>query len=96
MPFFRLPYHFSFVNVMGPWWYQVARALRRLVGQPFLNYAFHAVDILDRSGVPESIRYRPGLGVPTARKQAVMRSILADVTEGRETLTSIQAAHVYA
>lgn len=94
-PWLRTPCHFSFVNAAGLWLFSLASGLWRLAGTSFVNYAFHAVDILDRGHVPARIADRPGLAKPTSAKLHDLDTILSRLTADFHVMTSIEAARVF-
>jgi peptidoglycan/xylan/chitin deacetylase (PgdA/CDA1 family) len=55
-----------------------ARALTRLVlGVPFVNLEFHALDLLERADGLEALRgYQPDLSVPVARKRRIFAAVV--------------------
>ncbi len=55
-----------------------AQALTRLViGEPFVNLEFHAIDLLERADGLEALRgYQPDLSVPMARKRRVFSAVV--------------------
>ncbi len=60
-----------------------ARALTRLViGEPFVNLEFHAIDLLERGDGLEALRgYQPDLSVPVARKRRVFSAVVQGLVE---------------
>ncbi len=95
MPVFRLPFHFSFVNIGGLGLYRLARAMGAMLGDRFLNYAFHAVDILDTSQIPGQLRKRPGVGKPTSAKLRDMAFILRDLRRHFRMGTTAETASLW-
>jgi hypothetical protein len=58
-----------------------ARALTRMVvGAPFVNLEFHAIDLLERADGLEALRgYQPDLGVAVGRKRRTYRTAVEDL-----------------
>ena len=89
LPLLRLPFHFSFLNVLGMGWFALARGLHALCRPRYLNFAFHAIDILDAATVPEPLRWRPGLAIPGADKLKRAAAILRWIRSRYQTHTTL-------
>lgn len=92
MPMLRLPFHFSFVNVGGLKLYRLGQVLQTLSRCRYLNYAFHGIDLADRSIAPEQIRHRPGMGMSQAKKLHNMDVILDHITRRYQVYPSQELA----
>lgn len=90
IPWLRVPFHFSFVNVAGFWLYRFGRILGKLAGQSYLNYAFHAIDLLDDTQVPHQIRPRPGLARSSRDKVQALETIVADLVNNFNVLPTAE------
>jgi len=61
LPFLKIPIHFSFINVIGFKLFFFYKLFTYISPTSFLNYSFHAVDLLPHNVLPKSFYYRPGL-----------------------------------
>jgi hypothetical protein len=76
MPFLMLPFHFSFINILGINWFKLADFSMKLSNRRFVNYAFHAIDLTDTADLCRHIKSRPGLNRPLKDRIANAEKIL--------------------
>ncbi len=92
VPLFRLPFHFSFINVLGFNWWRIAWRIWRVHTPAVLNYAFHAIDLLDTSDVPHALHWRPGLKLSREEKCCRARRILGQILSIYPVVTTRELA----
>lgn len=92
MPIVRFPFHFSFVNVAGMPLFRLGAALHRHFGPGMVNYAFHAVDILDVTVMPKLVHRRFGMKKSSRKKLRHMDAVLAELTQNYAVRTTAEIA----
>ena len=95
IPVLKIPFHFSFINIVGPFLYLTGRFLSKVTDFKFLNYAFHAVDILDMTNTPKALHSRPGIKKKSRDKIRAMNEILRDIRENYSIMTTSEIAKLY-
>ncbi len=92
MPLVRAPFHFSFVNVAGMPLFRLGVALHHYLGPGMVNYAFHAVDVLDATMLPPLVHRRLGMKKPSRVKLRHMDAVLATLRAGYAVRTGVEIA----
>jgi len=95
LPYLKLPIHFSFVNLFGVIMFRWFFRMSSLSGLNYLNFAFHAADLMPADILPKLFYSRPGLSKSYRSRIKNAKKIMKTITSEYNVQTSLEIARSF-